>query len=433
MVTLARHPLVGVLTAQACTLSANRVLTVAVPWLLLTATDDVRQAAVQAGVVVLCQTAPYALMQWLSGPLLDRIGPRRISVAGDLTAAALLTVLAFLPAAPIWLIAIVLAGVGAADGPATAAKRLLIPAAATAAGQPITRGAGFATALERASTAFGPALAGWLIAIVGGAPALWVSAAFLGAAAAIATLAVATPAPARHQVTDRYATRLRDGARYLGRNPSLRALAAMFLVTNLLDQALISILLPVWARTGGHSPAVVGIALSAAGATAVGTALLTAWLGTRLPRRTTYLIAVVISGPTRILVLALGWPPEAVVAVWAVAGLGSGVFNPLLEALQIESTPSVLRGRVLTLITALAWAGIPVGGLFGAGLLASAGLSTALWICGAAYLAAVLYPGWRVNWHPTQKSIVPAQRVPAPTRWRISHRSRHTALRVPAS
>jgi MFS family permease len=413
VVGTSRRALIGLLSAQACTLSANRVLTVAVPWLLLTATDDPDRAAFHAGLVVFCQAAPYALTQWLAGPLLDRVGPRRICIAGDLASAALLAVLATVPSPPVWLIALILAGVGAADGPASAGKRLLVPVAATAAGQPVARGAGLAIALERAATAFGPALAGWLVAFLGGASALWVAGALLGLAAPIATLTFRNPPrdAARHG----YATRLRTGAAYLRRHRSLRALTSMFVLTNLLDQALISVLLPVWARSGGHSAAVVGLALSAAGAASVCSALGTAWLGTRLPRRATYLAAVIISGPTRIIVLALGWPAEAVIAVWVIAGLGSGVFNPLLETVQIEMTPAELRGRVLTLISALAWVGIPVGGLLGAAMLTSVGLPATLWLCGAAYLAAVLHPGRQVAWEASgaARHTVRAERTPA--------------------
>jgi MFS family permease len=131
---------------------------------------------------------------------------------------------------------------------------------------------------------------------------------------------------------------------------------------------------------------------------------------------------VLISGPTRLVVLALGWPPEAVIAVWALAGIGSGLFNPILETVQVESVPAEMRGRVLTMINALAWAGIPLGGLLGAFLLTTTGLPAALWVCGAAYLAAVLYPGHRLTWHPqpapaaVPAAAIPGQRQPIPYR-----------------
>ncbi|WP_233625524.1 MFS transporter [Actinoplanes sp. ATCC 53533] len=390
-----RRALAGVLGAQACALTVTRMLLIAVPWLVWSSTGN----TAQAGLVLLGQTMPYALTQWLAGPLLDRIGPRRISIAGDLTSAGLLAVLAVGTAGPVWLIGLILAGVGAADGPAAAAKRLLLPIAATDAGHSVTRGAGYAIVIERAATTVGPALTGWLIVAAGGATALWVSAALLAAAAGIATRTVTDPP--RDHCSSRYASRLRAGAGYLRHHQSLRALTTMFLATNLIDQALISILLPTWAHTGGHSPAMIGLALGVAAGTAGCSALVTARLSDRLPRRGVYLIAVIVAGPTRIAALAADWPPEAVIAVWGLAGLGAGVFNPIVEAVQIESVPAELRGRVLTLINALAWAGIPVGGLVGAGLLATAGLPAAAGVCAIAYLVAVCYPGWRVNWQPT--------------------------------
>ncbi|BCY11144.1 MFS transporter [Actinoplanes sp. L3-i22] len=384
----------GVLSSQACTLSANRLLTVAVPWLVLDRTGS----AAQTGLVVACQVLPYAFTQWLAGPLLDRIGPRRISVAGDVTSAAVLIVPAILGTPPLWLLTLMLLIVGCADGPASAAKRLLVPFAAADAGQSTVRGVGLATAVERTATAVGTAMAGWLVATLGGDRALWVAATMLGVATVIVTMTVTDPVRDRGRDDETYLDRLRTGTTFLRGSPPLRALTAMFVVTNLLDQALMAVLLPVWARSGGHDATVVGLALSTVGLASIASALASAGFGTRLPRRATYLIGVLSSGPTRILVLALGLPPEVVIAVYALAGIGSGLFNPLLETLQVERIPAALRGRVQTLISAWAWAGIPIGGLFGAALLNFGGLTTALWICGLAYLAAVLRPAWRVDW-----------------------------------
>ncbi|GAA4603987.1 MFS transporter [Actinoplanes octamycinicus] len=382
------------LSSQACTLSANRLLTVAVPWLVLDRTGS----AAQTGLVVACQVLPYAFTQWLAGPLLDRIGPRRISMAGDLASASVLIIPAIFGTPPLWLLTLMLVVVGCADGPASAAKRMLVPFAAADAGQSTTRGVGLATAVERTATAAGTALAGWLVATLGGDRALWAAAAMLGVATLIVTLTVTDPVRDRGRDDETYLDRLRTGAAFLRHSRPLRALTAMFVITNLLDQALMAVLLPVWARAGGHDATVVGLALSTVGLASIASALASAGFGTRLPRRATYLIGVLSSGPTRIIVLALDLPPQVVIGVYALAGIGSGLFNPLLETVQVELIPAALRGRVQTLISAWAWAGIPVGGLLGAVLLNTGGLHAALWICGLAYLAAVLRPAWRMDW-----------------------------------
>ncbi|WP_436528482.1 MFS transporter [Actinoplanes sp. HUAS TT8] len=396
----ARRGLAGVLAAQICTLSAARLLTVAVPWLLVTGTGDPDRAAWAIGIVVACQTAPYAFMQWAAGPLIDRLGGRRISIIGDLTGAILLTVLALTPAAPVWLIAAIMFLVGAADGPAHSGRRLLVPAAAAAAGHSIERGVQYAAVAGRASRAIGAATAGWLLAAAGGAPTLWTAAALLAAATALTALAC--PEAPRDRPNRTYLAQLRAGAAFLRHERSLRALSAMLLVTNLLDQALLALLLPLWVHTTRHDPSLIGLAPSVAGASAAGSALAGAWLSSRvqLPRRAVYLAGVLISGPTRIAVLSLGWPPAAVIAVFAIAGLGSGLFNPIVETVQIEKIPEALRGRVLAIISTAAWIGIPAGGLVGAALVETVGLTATTAVCAAAYLAAVLYPAWRVTWQP---------------------------------
>ncbi|AEV83530.1 hypothetical protein ACWT_2911 [Actinoplanes sp. SE50] len=412
------------LSSQACTLSANRLLTVAVPWLVLERTGS----AAQTGLVVACQVLPYAFTQWLAGPLLDRIDPRRISAAGDVVSAGVLIVPALSGAPPIWLLTVMLLLVGCADGPASAAKRLLVPFAAADAGQSTVRGVGLATAVERTATAVGTALAGWLVATIGGDRALFAAAAMLGVATLIVTLTVTDPVRDRGRDDETYLDRLRTGTAFLRGSAPLRAVTAMFVVTNLLDQALMAVLLPVWARAGGHDATVVGLALSTVGLASIASALASAGFGARLPRRATYLIGVLTSGPTRIVVLALGLPPEAVIAVYALAGIGSGLFNPLLETLQVELIPAALRGRVQTLINAWAWAGIPVGGLFGAVLLSTGGLRTALWICGTGYLAAVLWPVWRVDWSLT---VSTSERHRNPLTVRIPVPRRRVAAPVP--
>ena len=41
--------------------------------------------------------------------------------------------------------------------------------------------------------------------------------------------------------------------------------------------------------------------------------------------------------------------------VYFVAGLGIGLINPILGAVEVERIPRAMRGRVLALIGSLAW------------------------------------------------------------------------------
>jgi MFS family permease len=57
--------------------TGTRVSAIALPWFVLTATGS----AVQTGIVAFVEMAPYVVCQALLGPVIDRAGPRRISIA----------------------------------------------------------------------------------------------------------------------------------------------------------------------------------------------------------------------------------------------------------------------------------------------------------------------------------------------------------------
>lgn len=124
--------LTGVLAAQAVAWTGTRLSAIALPWFVLSSTGS----ATQTGLVVFAEMGPYVVVQALAGPLIDRLGPRRISVSGDLVAAAGMAMVPLLYAAgalPLWTLLGLVAVVGAADGPANAAKSVFIPEATRAA------------------------------------------------------------------------------------------------------------------------------------------------------------------------------------------------------------------------------------------------------------------------------------------------------------
>ncbi|MEU8270517.1 MFS transporter [Sphaerisporangium sp. NPDC049002] len=87
--------LIGVLGADLAALSANRLLSIAVPWLVLTTTGS----PAKTGLVAFCQITPFVIAQALAGPLIDRIGPRRVAITGDLVSMAAMIVAPLLFAA----------------------------------------------------------------------------------------------------------------------------------------------------------------------------------------------------------------------------------------------------------------------------------------------------------------------------------------------
>ena len=406
--------LIGVLGAQAASFSANRLLLIAVPWFVLTTTGSVTKT----GLIAFFQITPFLVAQTLAGPLIDRLGPRRVSIVGDavsLAAAVTVPLLYAADALPLWALMALIAILGAGEGPATAAKAVFIPSVTRAANAPLERGTGLSAAVERTAVVLGPAAAGVVVNAFGGARAFWLAAALFGIAAVVTMATLADPPPDPTDATKDaagYFARMREGATFLRGEGLLRAIVGMLLVTNLLDQAAITVLLPVWARNSGHGVGTVGLVVSIFGATSIPAALVAARYGHRLPRRPVYTVGFIIGGVPRFVAMALGIPLWAVVATFAVGGLGSGFINPIIGAVSYERIPNRLLGRVRTLATAVAWGGIPFGGLFGAAAVASAGLTGALWIVGGCYLLAILLPALRPEWSQMRPSP-PAPRAPS--------------------
>jgi len=305
-----------------------------------------------------------------------------------------------------------MAVVGAADGPSNIAKGVFVPEATRAAGVPIERGTGLVGAIERTATTIGPALAGLVVVGFGSPAAFWVTAALFAAGAAIVAATQPSGRVAAVAEPEPYRARFRAGTAFLRNEPLLRSIVAMVAVTNLLDQAVMAILLPVWARRHDYGPAVIGLLISAFGAASIIASLIAARVGERLNRRRAYVIGFVIGGLPRFAALALGLPVWAVVAVFAAGGLGSGFVNPIIGAVTYQRIPAAILGRVRSLTQALSYSGIPFGGLAGGAAIAVAGMPGAIWLIGAAYLVAILLPARRADWAEPAAGVPGV--VPAP-------------------
>ena len=92
-------------------------------------------------------------------------------------------------------------------------------------------------------------------------------------------------------------------------------------------------------------------------------ALFAAAAGHRLPRRLAFAVGFFGIGAPRFAVLGLDAPLWLVFAVLFVGGLGCGLINPILGAVQMERVPEPMRARVMSLINAACWCLIPLGGV----------------------------------------------------------------------
>jgi MFS family permease len=189
-----------------------------------------------------------------------------------------------------------------------------------------------------------------------------------------------------------YVAELREGFTFLRRDRLLVAISLMVLVTNLLDQAYSVVLVPVWVRDELGSPLGLGLVGGVFGIGAVAGSALFAWLGPRLPRRRSLAWGFLAGGAPRFLVIALAVTLPLVLAVSLLAGLGAGAINPALSSTEYERVPEHLQARVLGALGALAWAGIPLGGLVGGVAVDASGPTATAWVLGGVYLIATLAP-----------------------------------------
>ncbi|MGV9267792.1 MFS transporter [Kitasatospora sp. NPDC003701] len=415
------RPLVGVLSAMAVSLTGTRVSAIALPWFVLATTGS----ATMTGVVAFVEMAPYVLVKALTGPVVDRLGPRVVSWTADAVsavAAGLVPLLHGVGLLPFWLLLVLVATVGAVRGPGDLAKEVMVPEAADHARVPLERATGLSGVTERLASTVGPAVGGGLIALLGPMAGLTVNAVSFGLGALVVLFALprgmgraalapqsvpaepAEPSGRSAKGGDReepagYWQMFREGFTFLRGEPLLLTVIVMIAVTNLLDAGFMTVLVPLWARESGGGPAAIGLTGSAWGIAAVAGSLIAAAVAHRLPRRVVFFTGFLLCGAPRFLVLALDAPIGVVLAVFAVGGFGSGFLNPILGAVTFERVPRHLLGRVGALGDSLAWAGIPLGGLLAGAAVALSGLIPVLLVGGGLYFAttslAALRPEWR--------------------------------------
>jgi MFS family permease len=406
-----RAPLYGWLTSEAVSVTGTRLSMIALPWFVLTTTGSPGKT----GLVALAEMLPMVLLKVLGGPVIDRVGPRRVSITCDLLSVLVVGSIPLLHQSghlsfPGFLLLVALAG--ALRGPGDSAKHALIPALVDRVDVPMERATGLASTVERGATMLGALVAGGLISLVGPANALMVDAgSFLLSAALLAwSTRGMRPAPAeKGGVEPPYRRQLAEGWRFLRSDRLLLGIAVMVALTNFMDIAWTTVMVPVWAQQYGGGAAAIGLLFAVFGAAALAGAMCAAAWGERLPRYRTYLIAFLVGGAPRFAVMAFDSPLWAVLAVAVAGGFAGGFINPILGAVIYERIPSHLVGRVTSLTTAMCFALMPLGGLLGGVLIGSFGLTAAMLAIGAAYLLVTMSPAVDPAWRAMDERPAPAQ------------------------
>ncbi|HWS32779.1 MAG TPA: MFS transporter [Actinoplanes sp.] len=392
----------ALLTAEAISMLGSRITFVAIPWLVLTTHDS----ALLAGLAGLAEMLPYVLAGLLGGPIVDRVGPRPTAVAADtasVLAVAGIPLLGYYEGVSMGALLALIALAGALRGFGDAAKRALLPRTIAAAGLSTERGTALYDGVCRASTLLGLPLAGVLIAAFGAETVLLVDAfSFAASALIIATMVRvgwADAAAVAECEEQGYSGALRDGFRYVRSDRLILGVMSMLFVTNMFDQAFATVFVPVWVHAGPHGPAALGVIGSAFGLGAVAGNIVYTLLAPRLPRRRTLAVCFFLGGPAQLLALALTGEVWMVLTVAALSGALMSTVNPILMTAAYRRIPTRLHGRVISVLIAVSWAGIPFGGVLGGWATDLLGLRTAALAAAIGYLAVTmapfLFPAWR--------------------------------------
>ncbi|WP_329306879.1 MFS transporter [Streptomyces sp. NBC_01260] len=413
-----RVPLVAVLAANSISTAGTSLTLIGVPWFVLETTGS----AGRAGVVAFCATLPIVVSALIGGPVIDRIGRRRVSVASDTVcglAVAAVPLLHYADALAFWMLCVLMAVNGLFHTPGNTARYVLVPDLAEHAGTTLPRAASLFDAVSRGARMVGAALAGVLIALVGAETVLLLDAAtFLTSAALIAAgvrgVRAAEPLKAAAPVSlPTYKRELREGYAYLLGNRLLLGVVVMVLFMNGTDQGWNAVLLPVHASAELGGARDLGLLTALFGAGGLTGALLYGAVGHRCSRRAVFSVCVILCGAPRFLVAALTGTTLPLAVTMVLSGIAGGVLNPILTTVIYGSVPDALRSRVSGAITAGCELAMPVGGLAAGLLVESAGASGALLAMGGVYLLATLsplvFPAWRtMDSEPAEEPGEPA-------------------------
>lgn len=400
-----RTAIVGLLTAHAVSQTGNAITVLATPFYVIAQGGS----GFEVGLASTFATLPIIIGGPLGGVLVDRIGYRRASLAADLASAVTVLTIAVLHSTiglPFWGLLALLFLSGLLDTPGQTARTVLLPDLATAAGYPLERAMGLLTAIDRIALLVGAPVGGALVAGLGAANAFYVNAATFVLSAALVTLFVprpehvphdpsgASPAPARPG----YWRDLADGFLFLVREPLLRLIVCVVLITNALDAARFSVLLPLYGNERLDGAISVGLLSGALGGGAVAGSLLFGAVGHRIPRRPLFVVAFVLVGGPSSAAFALSAPFPALLVITSLTGFAAGAINPMIGTLRLELAPPAMRARVQSLMIAGAWAAIPIGALLGGAGADHLGLTTSFAVIGAIYVVVALTPLLGGSW-----------------------------------
>ncbi|TFB54252.1 MFS transporter [Cryobacterium sp. Sr3] len=407
----------ALLAAHAISQTGNVITAFAIPFYVL----GLGGSGVEVGIAAFFATAPVVVGGALGGVVVDRVGHRRAAIVADLVSGATvlaMPVLALTVGLPFWALLILVFAGGLLDTPGQTARRVMLPGLTVRAGVRIEQSVGLLDGSERFAKLIGASIAGLLVALLGPIAALFVNAATFAVSALLTwTFVAAVPATVRLSGDSvdtphtSYWADLSEGFRFVIHDPLMRLVVGLVLVTNLLDAARGSTLMPLYANDRLGGAAALGLLVAVMGGCALVGNVAFGFVAHRVPRRVTLAVCFAVAGGPSSAAFAIGAPLPVLVAMTVLSGLAAGAINPILGAVELERVPEHMRGRVFGLINAGAWAGVPFGALLGGLAADTIGLSLAFGIVAVVYTLVTLSPLTGGAWRHMERrpAVMPAK------------------------
>jgi MFS family permease len=246
----------------------------------------------------------------------------------------------------------------------------------------LARGNGILETAYSASFIVGPAIAGFLVTVIGPAPTLGIDAAsFAISSLGLFLIRRDLKAPA-DRPPSRIVDDIREGILYVARHSVLRTVVLVFATTS-------AVLLPVGAATTfrivrdlGQSPAAFGLTLTGLGMGTLVGSVFAARLGHGTNVARVLVVAMLVMGGSIIAIASIGSLP-VIVAISALSGAGEAALVVVYVSVRAANSPDELAGRVASTARVVTLGLMPVAGVIGGILIDSIGGTGTLAILGA--------------------------------------------------
>ncbi|TVL89309.1 MFS transporter [Streptomyces sp. SAJ15] len=390
---------------ETLSLLGSQVTNLALPLTAISAFDATDE---QVGVLRFLQLVPFLGLALVFGVWVDRARRRRVMLGANLARLALLTlvpVLYWLDALSMGSLLVIACAIGVATVLFDVSWMSYVPTLVREPKHYVEASAKMSVSSSAADVA-GPGLAGALVSAVTAPVALIVDA-FSYLVSVVSLLLIRTPEPRPEPPAERrrLSVELREGLRWVLKNPVLRSLALIGFCCNFSMITVWTMFLLYGTRDLHFASTTLGTIFAIA---SVG-GLIGAVLSRRIIRRfrlgRVYLVAqsALLLGP--LLIVAAAGPRPVMVGMcvlsFFVTYLGLGVAGVIIVSLRQTSTPQSMMGRMTAVFRTLLFGGSALGGLF-AGLLsgrigAEGALTVAAWGSAAVVIVIVLSPVSRLR------------------------------------